>query len=354
VRSTLVGAIVGIAAIAGGLTFAGSLDHVAKNPRLQGWNWDMVVGDDFDPDTSGYVLPVLRSTPGIVDLSAGGAGEVAIGSQNVSTLGVDRVTGSIEPVILDGRTAERDDEIVLGARTLRESGAHVGETVRVVAGARFFDMRIVGRGVAPAVANEAFSGRGAFMTFAALQKLFPRNAMDIYLVRARRGVDTRALIVDLKRKLPNIAITGKPIAGEISALSHVTNLPLILAGLLALLAAMTLGHMLATAIRRRRAELAILKTLGFLRRQVRATVAWQATTLGVIALVLGLPLGVAAGRWVWALFADQAGVPFEPVVHLFSLALVIPGALLVANGVALLPARAAARTQAAVALRTEG
>jgi len=214
-------------------------------------------------------------------------------------------------------------------------------------------MRIVGRSVAPAVANEAFSGRGAFMTFAALRTLFPHNAMDIYLLRIAPGADRTKALAAVKQKLPGTALVAKPVEGEISALSHVTNLPLILAGLLALLAAVTLGHMLVTAIRRRRAELAILKTLGFLRRQVRATVAWQATTLGVVALIFGLPLGVAAGRWAWALFADQAGVPFEPIVHLLSLALVIPGTLLVANGVALLPARAAANTQAAVAFRIE-
>jgi ABC-type lipoprotein release transport system permease subunit len=44
--------------------------------------------------------------------------------------------------------------------------------------------------------------------------------------------------------------------------------------------------------RRRRGDFAILKTLGLLRRQLSAITAWQVTTLTVLALIAGLPLGV--------------------------------------------------------------
>ena len=70
-----------------------------------------------------------------------------------------------------------------------------------------------------------------------------------------------------------------------------------LAGLLALLAAAALAHLLVTSVRRRRRDLAILKSLGFVRGQVSAAVAWQATTVALLALAVGLPLGVALGRW---------------------------------------------------------
>ena len=57
----------------------------------------------------------------------------------------------------------------------------------------------------------------------------------------------------------------------------------------------TMTHTLITSVQRRRHDLAVLKTLGFVRGQVAATIAWQATTFAVVALCLGLPLGVAAG-----------------------------------------------------------
>jgi predicted lysophospholipase L1 biosynthesis ABC-type transport system permease subunit len=67
------------------------------------------------------------------------------------------------------------------------------------------------------------------------------------------------------------------------------------------------------SVRRRRRDLAVLKTLGFVRGQVSAAVAWQATTVALVALAVGLPLGVALGRWSWSLLIDRIGLGAEPV-----------------------------------------
>ena len=127
----------------------------------------------------------------------------------------------------------------------------------------------------------------------------------------------------------------------------------LLAGLLAVLAIGTLAHTLITGIRRRRRDLAILKTLGFVRGQIRGAIAWQATTLTVLAFVIGLPLGIAVGRRSWGLFADELGVLPDPVVPLLAILIAAPSALLLANLIAVLPGRSAARTRAALLLRNE-
>src|SRR3989442_5046889 len=100
-------------------------------------------------------------------------------------------------------------------------------------------------------------------------------------------------------------------------------------------------HTLVSSIRRRRRDLAILKTLGFLRGQVSAAVAWQATTLVVLALLIGLPLGIAAGRWGWNVFANQLGVVPQPRGSFLPLLLAIPATLLLADLIALIPGPAA-------------
>src|SRR5439155_3482537 len=104
--------------------------------------------------------------------------------------------------------------------------------------------------------------------------------------------------------------------GQIRGLADIGNVPLLLAGIVGLMAAATLAHTLVSSIRRRRRDLAILKTIGFVRRQISAAVAWQAGTLTFTALLLGVPLGIAAGRWAWRFFADQVGVVPESVVPL--------------------------------------
>jgi putative ABC transport system permease protein len=111
--------------------------------------------------------------------------------------------------------------------------------------------------------------------------------------------------------------------------------------------------MLASSTRRRRRDLAILKTLGFTRRQVRHAIAWQATTIAAIALLIGLPAGIAAGRWAWRVFAAQLGVLPEPAIPLATIVIAIPAAMALANLIAAIPGRAAARTQPATVLRTE-
>ena len=85
-----------------------------------------------------------------------------------------------------------------------------------------------------------------------------------------------------------------------------------IAGLLAIMAIGTLAHGVSSA-RRRRRELAIFKVLGFRRRQVSAAIGWQAAVTALIALVIGVPLGIGLGRWRWQVFARQLGVPDQPV-----------------------------------------
>ena len=128
---------------------------------------------------------------------------------------------------------------------------------------------------------------------------------------------------------------------------------MILAAVLAALAVATVTHLLVGSIRRRRRDLAVLKTLGFVRRQVSATVAWQATTLATFALLFGLPLGVACGRWVWAIFARQLGVSTVTVVPTLTVLLAVPAAILVANLAAAGPGWIAGRLRPATVLRTE-
>jgi predicted lysophospholipase L1 biosynthesis ABC-type transport system permease subunit len=89
-----------------------------------------------------------------------------------------------------------------------------------------------------------------------------------------------------------------------------------------------------------------LKTLGFTKRQLAVTLAWQATVTAVVGIAVGLPVGIALGRQLWILFAEQINSVPDPTVPL-SLAL---GGLLLANLVAAIPGRVAAATPAAVVL----
>src|SRR4051812_50185670 len=93
-------------------------------------------------------------------------------------------------------------------------------------------------------------------------------------------------------------------------------MPFVIGGVLGIAALATLVHTLLSSVRRRRRELAILKTLGFERGRVSPAVAWQASTLTGIAALIGIPLGIAAGRRACTIFTDEMGVGPETVVPL--------------------------------------
>ena len=123
--------------------------------------------------------------------------------------------------------------------------------------------------------------------------------------------------------------------------------------MLAVLAVATVAHVLLTGVRRRRRDMAVLKTLGFTRRQVLGTVAWEATALAAAALLIGIPVGVVAGRWAWALFADAAGVASQATVQVPLVLLAIPVTIALANVIAAWPGWTAARLRPATVLRAE-
>jgi ABC-type lipoprotein release transport system permease subunit len=129
--------------------------------------------------------------------------------------------------------------------------------------------------------------------------------------------------------------------------------PVLLAAGVAAGALAGLALTLAASVRRRRGDLALLKTLGFTKAQLAAAVAWQASVAAVIGIVVGVPVGVALGRWLWVLFAREIYAVPEPTVPVVPVILIGLGALVLANIAAAVPARIAARTPAAGLLRAQ-
>ena len=110
---------------------------------------------------------------------------------------------------------------------------------------------------------------------------------------------------------------------------------------------------LVASVRRRRRDLALLKTLGFTRRQLAATVAWQASVAVGIGTVIGIPVGIVLGRSLWDVFAHQIDAVAQPFVPALTIAAIGVGAIVLANLIATIPGRFAADTPTALLLRSE-
>jgi FtsX-like permease family/MacB-like periplasmic core domain len=360
VRVTVFGAAVSLAALAIAFTFGSSFQHLFSTPRLYGNDWSFTAGTPYVNGAGARkIKTLLLNEPSLVAVGEADIREyLQFGPKDdlerVNVFGFHALRGRIGPTIVEGRAPAAPDEIALGTKTIHLLHESIGDTVQVRGGGRVETMRIVGTAVLP-VAFGPGLGIGAAITLEGLRRFIPNAVANGFAARLAPGVDAAAEIRTLNRTLsPFGADAQLPIDGtNLESLKRVDNFPYLLAGLLGLAALATLAHTLVASVRKRRRDFAILKTLGFERRQVSAAVAWQSTTIAILALAIGIPLGIALGRWGWNIFAQQVGVVPEPITPVVFALLLVPVGILFANIVAAVPARIAGRLHPAPVLRTE-
>jgi hypothetical protein len=364
VRSAVFGATLSIAALAASLVFAGSFGHLLGTPRLSGFTWDAYVAVDAQ---QAKAAAALRADPKIAGYARGGFIPVRIGDLKLMALVLDG-PGPAKHVITDGTAPAAGNEVALGAATMRAAHTAIGQSVNLVLDQADrhqkpepVRMRVTGNAIVPPNPFQTTGlGEGAALAVPGLARIDPgaggQPGRLPFLVRFAPGVSRDAGLAAISNDVMGLAnpfIFAAERPANVVSLASIASVPVVLSVLLTLIAAGTLAHTLASSTRRRRHDLAILKSLGFLRRQVRHAVGWQATTIAAAALLIGLPTGIAGGRWAWRLVAAQLGVLPEPAIPLTAILIAIPVALALANLIAAAPAWAAARTRPAAVLRTE-
>jgi ABC-type lipoprotein release transport system permease subunit len=362
VRSAIFGAALAVGALLASMLFWASLRHLLETPLLSGYTWSAFVApSDAGPSV---IQQAVRKDPDVAGSTTGGYANVRIAGASVFAVITDSA-GPSNAVVLDGRNPVSADEVALAPASMDATGARIGDTVVISsddvpeADVRSARYRVVGEAIVPpAPFGPTRPGEGAALTLDGYgrvlgQPITPRVRRRLpSLVTFRPGVDTDTAYDRLRAKLPNTYMVPAARRTDVATLGRIARVPLALSALLALVAIGTLAQTLVTAARRRRRDLAILKTFGFVQRQVRCAVAWQAATLAIAALIVGVPLGIVAGRWAWRGFAEQLGVVPDPVLAWWAW-LLIPATLALALIVAAAPAVAAGRTKPAVVLRSE-
>jgi ABC-type lipoprotein release transport system permease subunit len=360
-RTAIAGTVVAVTALAMTLTFGTNLLHLVETPALYGQTWSIGVDTGFGQIQASTISSYLGSRSDVTGWTYGNQSDGAINGHEFPVIGLAQGKGPISwPAITEGRAPQAPDEIVLGAKTLASVHAKVGDTVRITSAAdgSSHRMHIVGTTVFPLFGQGSFTPTGLGVGGAIMSPTPPSMGYAIFLVDAKPGASLSSLTTGLQRSGVCPADQSCPVLSQqrpidIDNYRRVRTAPLLLAAIFALLAIATLAHLSLTTARRRRHDLAVLRTLGFVRRQVMGTVSWQATALLAVALAIGLPVGVALGRWLWTWFAEHLGAAVSIAVPVGWLLLAIPVALLVANLVALGPAWRAARRPPAIALRIE-
>lgn len=388
VRSILLGSILAVALMVTTITFASSLDTLVSRPSLYGWNWNYELNATNNVPVS--TLSALNHDPDIAAWSGVNYDVISIDGQTVPMLEAP-VNAKVAPPILSGHGLRHNDEIVLGNQTMALLHKKVGDTVSISYGSPSSaplyipptKLTIVGTATFPAVgfastvAEHTSMGTGALVPTgiqppsftAAINSKDPNlDGPELVFIRLLPGVGAAAGRLNLQHiakaaneiyaKDPRAAgnsinVVGALRPAQIVNYRSIGATPVVLATGLAVGAVVALALTLIASVRRRRRDLAVLKTLGFTRRQLAAAVSWQASVDALIGAIIGIPLGIFLGRELWTLFARSINaVPF-PTVPALAVTLVGVGTLVVANLAALWPARSAARTSAGLVLRSE-
>lgn len=332
----------------------------------------------------------MNHDPLVASWSGESFANVQIDGETVPAL-IAKPDAAVAPPLLSGHEIEATNQIVLGAQTMAELHKRLGDIVMGGYGSpqdspvyvEPTPLTIVGTAtfpaIGPALSLHPSMGVGAIipegiespaMVKFLRQPYATLNGPKIVLVRLRRGVSmaagkaSLAKIVNVGNKafaaVPNgtavgdsIELLGVQYPAEIENYRSIGATPAVLALALAAGAVVALGITLSASVRRRRRELAMLRALGFKSRQLRATVAWQASVNGIVGVVVGVPLGIVLGRWLWTLFARNIDAVPEPTVPTISIVIVAFATMVLVNIMAGLPGRNAAQTSTAQVLRGE-
>jgi ABC-type lipoprotein release transport system permease subunit len=381
VLSSFVGLAMAIAVTIGALTFAAGLVHLRTTPRLVGWNWDVAVtlpDEDVTPQqiansrdrlraAVAHDRRVVAASPGLFFSPFPNGRALQLEKRHLETPGLMAFDAgsAVGPSMLDGHKPVAADEIALGPDTVSALGLHIGDDVDVFGQAGTWAapgretkarMRIVGTVVMP---SSGHLGVGAAMTLEGLRQLNDTALDQFYLVRVAPGTDTDDIVQLVRSAYPasygasQYAVGLDDLPDPILKLDAIDAVPAVVAILTIAMAVALLVHVLLTAIGARRRDLAILRVLGFTRGQTIRMVGWQAAIYVVVALTIGIPIGVVAGRFAWRLYARGLAVVPEPVTPWTTLALVALCALVAVTIVAIPATIRAVRTRPAALLRSE-
>lgn len=338
-----------------------------------GVGWDLTARNAYGSVDVEALRSTLAEDPDVVGVASAGLHKVIVdGTQLAPSLGILPISGELWPTVLDGRTPGDDVEVLVGASVLDRLGVEVGDTVRLqsetILGAVpvEFEVEIVGAAVFPSIDIPGLDptrlDEGVAMTWERYQSMVPPDfdpIPGITFLDLADGVDPQTVITRFPWGLPQFD-QGAPTEwlvslapAEVVDSDSAHGLIWAVIGLLGVIVVATIGHGMATTVRRRRGDYAVLKAPGFTSRQVLTAVTAQSAATVSVALLVGVPLGIVLGRWSWRLFAHDMGVIEAPVVRVVPVMIAVVIALISAAAITAGPARRVGSASPATVLRTE-
>jgi putative ABC transport system permease protein len=320
------------------------------------------------PAFSAGLLPKTRAVPG-VEAAAGAIFSLgrfvdrkgdAVGNEFAPNFISSHLSKRFETLTyVEGHPPRNASEASIDTQTADTGKLKVGGTLRIAGEKQVKAYRIVGE---TKLGETSFGGAGiAQLTLPEAQRIADkRGEFDQISVAAAKGVDSQALVDRIRRVLPitvqvetakqSADRQSKEIADQLSFL----KILLLIMGFIALLVgSFLIFNTFSITVAQRIRELGMLRTLGASKRQVLGSMVLEATLLGGVGSLLGIPGGIAAAAGINALFKSfgidlpNTGIVVEPRTIIVALLV----GMIVTLLSALAPALRATRVSPMAALR---
>lgn len=337
-RAAVVTATLLVATVVTSIVVGASLNRLPLEPKLWGAGADTTI--DFGEREGGEVndeyiraLEALSVDDRVEALTGTTLFYPEIGGSLVGTLAVDARRGQPILTILAGRSPHTPDEIALGRATMSRLDLELGDDVTITLAGESKSFRIVGQ-AAFAVGDLKLDDGSAITSDGGSR--FVEFDAD---VRISQILITWGDRVDAQQAQRTLADDGYFLLDPrhppiVANLIQAERLPGLLAAFFGALGLAFLGYVLAASSRARARHLAVLGALGLRPTQLSATLRWHASAVAVVAVLIGVPGGLVAGRVVWTALAHDVGVGVAHAVPLRTLAVAVAISLLGAIAIA--------------------
>ncbi len=296
------------------------------------------------PTVSDSLIEPIRQAPGVQRVSGGiegtaqliGSDGKAVNTFGAPALGIGINPSDVQPndptQIVEGHWASGPGQVVLEQGTAEKRGFDIGDSIDIASQGASRPFEVVG--IAKLSSLESIGQTTlSFFDVKTAQQFFEKSGrLSAIDVEARTGVTPERLAADLKRILPaNVVVRTaadqvKEEKKEIGMWMNIIRYFLLTFGFIALfVGAFVIFNTLSITVAQRTRELATLRTLGASRRQVLGSVFVEGLTIGAIASIIGLGLGVALAEGLTWLFKvihfdlPQKGTVLLPRTVLLSL-----------------------------------
>jgi putative ABC transport system permease protein len=299
------------------------------------------------------VTAALRAQPGTLRYVAESDDQIGVLglSDRLSLIGFGGDASWTGYALIAGHWYSGADQADVNTGFLTQTGTKVGDSYTLTSGSHQITIRIAG---------EIFEPRGGNAEIIASQStlnaLDPGLSPDQYDVALTPGTNAQAYADALGAKL------GQPYQANANGSSSsqffvIIGLVATLTLLLVAVAGLGVLNTVVLQTRERVHDLGVFKAIGMTPRQTIAMVVCSVAGIGLVAGLIGIPVGIALQHYVLPIMGHAAQTDLPPsvlnVYHPAELVLLALSGLVIAVAGALGPAGWAAKTRTAFALRAE-